>query len=117
MASWWYVPDLSTVIKGAVRITPRLVVAGLAGYYILGFAYAHGWMAAIDQLAMRILLDYGFGYLSIGALMPTIQWYAAWGVRVTAALVAGIAYDITERIVLYVIKTCTSPFYKEQVNN
>lgn len=81
-----------------LKWTPRLLVAGLAGFYSLGVAYDLGLMAAIDQLAIRIL-KHQVGYVGLGAAMPTVQWYAAWGVRMTAAIGAGLLYDFIERIV------------------
>lgn len=96
------------------RLTPRIAVAGLAGFYILGYAYANGWMAAIDQLAMKVMRHYNMGYVAIGALMPTVQWYAAWGVRVSAALAAGLAYDLLERVVILAASYFTSSHKSER---
>ncbi|WP_068470987.1 hypothetical protein [Candidatus Protochlamydia phocaeensis] len=83
--------------------TPRAVVAGVAGLYSLGFAYDIGLMAAIDRIAIRIL-RYFVGYIGVGAAMPTVQWYSAWAVRLSAALLAGIIYDLCERIIRYAIR-------------
>jgi hypothetical protein len=87
------------------RWTPRAGVAFYAGYYSLGFAYEKGVMAAIDRIAIPILLR-AFGYAGIGAFMPTFQWYSALSVRLVAALAAGILYDLAERIVLFVWRLC-----------
>jgi hypothetical protein len=67
--------------------TPPLIVGGFAGYYSLGFAYEKGVMAEIDRIAIRIL-RHKVGYVGLGVVMPTFQWYTAWGVRVTAAAIA-----------------------------
>lgn len=58
--------------------TPRVIVAAIAGYYSLGIAYEMGIMAAIDQVAISVLKD-SVGYAGLGAVMPTFQWYSAWG--------------------------------------
>lgn len=85
-----------------VKWTPRLVVGGLAGFYSLGVAYDVGIMAAIDRVAIKILKHH-VGYMGLGAMMPTVQWYAAWGVRMTAAIGAALLYDFLERIVKVVL--------------
>src|SRR6202030_3659505 len=77
----------------ALKWTPRTIIAGFAGYYSLGVAYERGIMAAIDRIAIRILYHF-VGYAGIGALMPTIQWYAAWGVRIAAAFTTTLLYDL-----------------------
>jgi hypothetical protein len=77
-------------------LTPRLIVAAIAGYYSLGVAYEMGMMASIDRVAIIVLKDL-VGYAGIGAAMPTFQWYSAWAVRVVAAAGAGLLYDIFER--------------------
>lgn len=81
--------------------TPRIIVAGFAGYYSLGIAYDVGIMAAIDRLAISILRD-SIGYAGIGAAMPTFQWYSAWAVRTVAAGGAGLIYDLLERLTVFV---------------
>ena len=86
----------------ALRLAPRLIVLGFAGYYSLGVAYEKGIMAAIDRVAIRILRHY-VGYAGLGAIMPTFQWYAAWSVRALAAIGAGILYDLIERIILSIV--------------
>ncbi len=85
--------------RQALHWTPRTCVAGAAGFYSLGLAYEKGVMAAIDRIAIQ-LLRHHVGYIGLGAIMPTFQWYSAWGVRLTAALMAGITYDIAERTIL-----------------
>lgn len=85
------------------RLTPRLVIGGLAGYYILGYAYMNGWMAAIDQFVMQLMRDHGMGYIAIGALMPQVQWWASRGVQVSGAFIAALAYDLAERVMIYSI--------------
>jgi len=99
---------LKNLTRKVFRITPRIIAAGLAGYYILGYAYVHGWMAQLDQLAMKIIpivsqkiFNYHMGYVAIGALMPTIQWWEAWAVRVTAASATLACYDLLERVLIY----------------
>lgn len=90
-------PSSNDFFNFILKWTPRAIVAGFTGYYSLGIAYDIGLMAAIDRIAIRIL-RYLLGYVGIGALMPTIQWYAAWGVRMVTALGAGLTYDFIERI-------------------
>lgn len=82
--------------------TPRVIVAVIAGYYSLGIAYDTGLMAEIDKIAIQILKHW-VGYAGIGALMPTFQWYSALAVRMVAATVAGLLYDLIERLVRYLI--------------
>lgn len=82
-----------------LKWTPRLCVVTLAGYYGLGVAYEIGLMALIDRVAIRILKHF-LGYAGIGAFMPSVQWYGAWGARLTIALFAGLIYDFLERGVL-----------------
>jgi hypothetical protein len=84
--------------------TPRTAVAIVGGYYGLGFAYEMGWMAAIDQLAIPILKSMA-GYFGVGLIMPTFQWYAAWAVRITLGLCAGLVYDLTERLLVYLVRS------------
>ncbi len=96
----------------ACRLTPRLVLPLLAGYYILGYAYVNGWMAAIDQIAMKVMRDNHMGYMAIGALMPTVQWYAAWAVRVTAATLALVVYDLAERVTICACKLFANLYKK-----
>lgn len=79
--------------------TPRVLVAAISGYYCLGYAYEKGLMAAIDKVAISILKS-SVGYAGLGAMMPTFQWYSAWGVRMTCATAAGVTYDLTERLTL-----------------
>ena len=97
----------SSPFKKALLFTlkwpPRVCIAAVGGYYSLGVAYEYGIMAAIDKLAIRFLKHW-VGSTGIGALMPTAQWYAAWGVRGIAALGAGKLYDLAERIVLAAVK-------------
>lgn len=83
-----------------IKWAPRVFVATLAGYYGLGIAYASGLMAEIDRIAIKILRHF-YGYLGIGAVMPIFQWYAAWAMRISIGLVAGLAYDLIERVVRY----------------
>ncbi len=92
-----------------VKWTPRAIVMLTAGYYGLGIAYELGLMAAIDQVAMQIL-KHLFGYVGIGAMMPTVQWYSAWGVRIALAIAAGLLYDLAERLAQYVYTlVCEKP--------
>lgn len=96
--SWF---DFNKIAIKVARLTPRIIVAGAVGYYVLGYAYMNGYMADIDKFAMLVMSKYlSMGYMAIGALMPTVQWYAAWGVRVSCGLAAGLAYDVMERVVI-----------------
>lgn len=97
------------------RITPRIAVAALTGFYILGYAYANGWMMAIDQIAIKVMRHYDMGYIAIGAIMPTIQWYAAWSVRLVAGLIAGLTYDFLERILMISFSFFTPDNAKESI--
>jgi hypothetical protein len=82
--------------------TPRILIAGIIGYYSLGIAYDWGIMAAIDRVAISILRD-TVGYVGIGVFMPTIQWYAAWSVQVISAACAGLLYDLVERLTVFIL--------------
>lgn len=77
----------------ALEWTPRVVVGVVGGYYGLGAAYAYGVMAAIDRIAIAILLP-KVGWVGIGALMPLIQWYGAWGVRIGCVILSEVAYHV-----------------------
>lgn len=100
----------SQVSRFLLKWTPRVLVAALAGYYCLGVAYSWGVMAAIDRVAISALRS-TVGYAGVGAAMPTFQWYSAWGVRSVVALGAGVLYDLTERIVLYIYHRIHDYFY------
>ncbi len=89
---------------------PRVLVAAIAGYYSLGIAYEWGIMASIDKIAIPILKN-SVGYAGIGAVMPTFQWYSAWGVRTVSAFGAGLLYDVGERIVLYAYHSLQDKIY------
>lgn len=102
-------PNFGEIFQFALKWTPRAIVAGLAGYYCLGVAYSMGIMAAIDRIAMRILLP-SLGYMGVAAFMPTFQWYSAWTVRVVIAIVAGFLYDLIERI----LRAVFAYFYSEK---
>jgi hypothetical protein len=82
--------------------TPQLLVAAVAGYASLGFAYHTGVMAAIDKVAINILIKQ-VGYIGLGAAMPAFQWYAAWGVRIVACIVAAALYELCVRIAAYCV--------------
>lgn len=91
--------------------TPRLIFAAVAGYYSLGIAYDVGLMAAVDRVAIDILKNI-VGYAGIGAVMPTFQWYAAWGVRVTAAAGGAAIWDLsfrTGRFFYHKVRDCFFP--------
>jgi hypothetical protein len=79
-----------------LRWTPRAIAGCLAGYYSLGIAYEKGWMAALDRIAIQIL-SHHTGYLGIGAIMPTFQWYSALSVRLLSGLLGALVYDLAER--------------------
>ncbi len=89
---------------------PRVLVAAIAGYYSLGIAYEWGIMASIDKIAIPILKN-SVGYAGIGAVMPTFQWYSAWGVRTVSAFGAGLIYDVGERVVLYAYHNLQDKIY------
>lgn len=80
-----------------VKWTPRTIASLLGGYYGLGVAYDLGLMALIDQIAIRFIKHF-FGYGGIGALMPTVQWYSAWGVRLVLGITSAISYDCLARM-------------------
>lgn len=80
----------------AFRWTPRAIMAGLGGYYSLGIAYDYGLMASIDRVAIAVFRK-TMGHVGMGAFMPTFQWYSAWAVRFSAAVTAGLLYDLAER--------------------
>jgi hypothetical protein len=91
-----------------LKWTPRALAIGVGAYYGLGVAYDLGVMAAIDRVAMDVLKQ-SVGYVGIGALMPTIQWYSAWAVRIVMATIAGLLYDLAERVATYVYRQlCTA---------
>ena len=79
-----------------IKWTPRAIAVAVGGYYGLGIAYELGLMALIDKIAIQIIGHF-LGYAGIGALMPTVQWYSAWGVRIGIGLGAGLLYDLAER--------------------
>ncbi len=93
-----------------LKWTPRLLVATFAGYYCLGMLYDYGVLAAIDKVAI-VVVKHFVGYAGVGAAMPTIQWYCAWGARMAVAAAAGIGYDITERFALYVYHKIRHHYY------
>jgi hypothetical protein len=88
------------VVRSAIKWTPRVIVAGFAGYYSLGYAYEMGFMHQIDLLAIAVIKRQAGGRVAIGALMPIFQPYAAWGVRLVAAGVASLTYSLVEYTVL-----------------
>lgn len=105
-------PASRTYIDGLVhftlRWTPRTIVAGVSGYYCLGIAYEVGIMAAIDRIGIRILRP-SLGYMAIAAVMPTFQWYSAWGVRVCFGLTATLIYYLIEKILGFIYSTLFPP--------
>ncbi len=80
-----------------LKWAPRALAIGCGGYFGLGVAYELGLMAAIDRVAISILKQW-VGYIGIGALMPTVQWYSALAVRCGMAAAAALIYNIVERI-------------------
>jgi len=101
-------PPSSTGEKVAnfvIKWTPRAIVVTIGGYYGLGIAYELGLMALIDQVAIQAI-KHVVGYAGIGALMPTVQWYSAWGARIAIGLGAGVIYDLAEKG----IKACWARF-------
>lgn len=94
-----------------IKWTPRAIAVAIGGYYGLGVAYEWGIMAQVDQVAIKIIKHFA-GYAGIGALMPTVQWYSAWGVRIVMGLSLGLLYDIAERNAKFcyqIFKSITSP--------
>ncbi|MBX7067140.1 MAG: hypothetical protein K1X28_07910 [Parachlamydiales bacterium] len=92
-------PESATPVTDfLLKWTPRAVAVAIGGYYGLGIAYEMGLMAAIDQFAIQVIKNFG-GYVGIGALMPTVQWYSAWAVRIVMGIASGILYDLAERAV------------------
>lgn len=79
-----------------VKWTPRAIAVAIGGYYGLGIAYELGLMAAIDQIAIQVIKNL-MGYAGVGAMMPTVQWYSAWAVRIVMGIAAGILYDLAEK--------------------
>lgn len=73
--------------KFAVIYGPRLIILGLVGYASLGFCYHIGLIGYITELAIPIIKNQ-VGYIGLGAVMPTFQWYLAWGVRVVSVILA-----------------------------
>lgn len=95
--------DIDSLKRSFFKWTPRALVAGIAGYYSLGYAYQYGIMAKIDRVAIPILIK-SVGTMGLGAAMPRFQWYSAWGVRMASALGAGLIYDIFDRCISAVYK-------------
>lgn len=92
-------PTVRTGGKFVIKWTPRIIAVSVGGYYALGIAYETGLMAEIDKVAI-VIIKHHVGYIGLGALMPTVQWYAAWTVRCSFGLIAGLLYDLTEKICL-----------------
>jgi hypothetical protein len=88
-----------------VKWAPRAIAVAIGGYYGLGIAYEMGLMALVDQVAIQVIKHF-MGYAGIGALMPTVQWYSAWGARIVFGVVSGVLYDLIEKGV----KTCWDRF-------
>jgi hypothetical protein len=89
-------PPSPGVVPFLVKWTPRAVAVAIGGYYGLGIGYDLGLLAIIDKIAIQVL-KHLVGYAGVGAYMPTVQVYAAWGIRVTVGLGAGLIYDVCER--------------------
>lgn len=85
----------NTNFQFIVRWTPRAIAVVIGGYYGLGIAYDSGLMALIDKVAIQAIKHFA-GYTGVGALMPTVQWYAAWGARVIVGFSVGLIYDRLE---------------------
>lgn len=92
-------PFLRKCVDFTAKWTPRATVSFISGYYSLGIAYEKGYMAKIDQIVIRVMYP-SIGYMGIATFMPKFQWYSAWGIRISAALLAGVIYDTLERICL-----------------
>lgn len=76
---------------------PRTIAAAIGGYYCLGIAYKIGLMAAIDKIAIPILV-HSVGYAGLGAIMPLFQWYTAVGIRIVSAVLAAALYDLIKAV-------------------
>lgn len=101
--------DFSTQVQQFILTwTPRVAVGVIAGYYSLGVAYDIGLMAMIDKVTIYVLKSTA-GYIGVGAIMPTVQWYSAWAVRTIAALGGGLLYDIGERAICAVYARWNKP--------
>lgn len=85
------------------HIGRRTLVAGAAGYYVLGFAYQTGLMAKVDRLVLDAFFP-SVGYFGVGLVMPEVQRRSSLIVRVSAACLAGVLYDILERIFFAVFR-------------
>ena len=96
-----------------VKWTPRALAVAIGGYYGLGIAYELGLMALIDRVALRAVKHF-FGYTGIGALMPTVQWYAAWGARIAIGVGTGLLYDLAEKCVKW---TCARLIPRPRTNH
>jgi hypothetical protein len=91
----------SDILPWLLKWTPRAFFAALGGYYSLGVAYGTGVMARIDVLAIKILKHFS-GYAGVGAGMPIVQSYAAWGVRFVGAALCVWLYILVEKILCFV---------------
>ena len=90
-----------------IKWTPRAAAALIGGYYGLGIAYDLGLMALIDKVAIQILKHW-VGYAGVGALMPTVQWYSAWSVRIVLGVGAELIYDLFEKAtILFLSSACS----------
>lgn len=93
---------MSSVKPFLITWAPRALAILVGGYYGLGLAYSCGLMAAIDKLAIAIIQQQ-VGYIGLGAIMPTFQWYAAWSARITFSALFALLYDTIERIAKYLL--------------
>lgn len=99
----------STPFEFMMKWTPRAIAVAIGGYYGLGIAYDYGLMAVIDKIAIDVIKHFA-GYAGVGALMPTVQWHAAWVVRVIIGLSFGFIYDRIEVLVSTTSKFVQSYF-------
>jgi hypothetical protein len=90
----------------------------IPSYYSLGFAYKTGLMARIDLIAIEVLSHFT-GYMGVAIWMPTVQWYAAVGVRIAAGAVCGLLYTIIEKVAkkLYGIYVVKSQEMEKKISN
>ena len=88
----------SSPFQCIAKWTPRAIAVAVGGYYGLGIAYDWGLMALVDRVAIEVIKHFA-GYAGIGAFMPTVQWHAAWVVRVFIGVSAGVIYDLIETCV------------------
>ena len=84
----------------------RALAAGFTGYYSLGYAYRIGLMAAIDRIAISLIVK-RVGYAGLGAAMPWVQRCAAHAVYLIGASAGACMYEKLKNIFLRSTRLCT----------